>query len=643
MSAAAAESERQIGSIVAGKYRLMRVLGRGGMGVVYEAEHTMTRRRVAIKILHAHHRESSSDAAKRFINEAQASGRVSHPNVVEVLDAGEDTDGSLYLVLELLNGHDLATQLARKRRLEVAETVTIIAQVLQALVVAHQQGIIHRDIKPENIFLTRSVTGDVHVKILDFGISKAIGPDGNGPALSVTQTNTTVGTPHYMSPEQARGERGIDPRADLWAVGVVMYECLAGHVPFDGETYNDQIVRVITEPHVPLSNYDVPLELSRIVDKALEKDRNRRYARAVDMLADLRRFVERHPEYAIPLHLLREPAQLSPTLPAARADSPTIETSLDPALEAANPTNNDTIRTAPAVGDHLPSIFDTFNEDAPTTVLASPLEATGPVRVPPLAGARPVAAVSPRTSTRDKFARFSGVSFSWIRERKLLIVAVTVALAALGGIVLAVATHRRTPAEAPSHATGAMVTLRFVGIPAQARLVVGGTPIYNSDTAVLPRGTRAISVEVSAPGYQTVRFDLVPDRDQTVPLILQPAVGSPLPAPGMQNAAPTSAPAAPGSSLLNMPSPSPMASSAMSRAARTVSSSPARARGYLTVRAQTPCTVSVDREIRGQTPIVRLALAPGPHQVTCRTRTGALRTRNISINVGQETVVNFAP
>lgn len=155
----------------------------------------------------------------------------SHPNVVEVLDAGEDGDGSLYLVLELLAGEDLATLLMRQRRVEVTDAVMIVGQVLQALVVAHRQGIIHRDIKPENIFLTRSVTGDTHVKILDFGISKAMNPT-DGPGLNVTQTNTTVGTPHYMSPEQARGERSLDQRADLWAVGVVLYECLSGRVPF---------------------------------------------------------------------------------------------------------------------------------------------------------------------------------------------------------------------------------------------------------------------------------------------------------------------------------------------------------------------------------------------------------------------------
>jgi serine/threonine protein kinase len=626
----AAAIERQIGSTVAGKYRLLRVLGRGGMGVVYEAEHGMTRRRVAVKVLHAHHRESA-DAAKRFINEAQASGRVSHPNVVEVLDAGEDSDGSLYLVLELLTGQDLATHLMRRPRLEVAETVTIIAQVLQALVVAHRQGIIHRDIKPENIFLTRGVTGDTHVKILDFGISKAIGPSEDGPALSVTQTNTTVGTPHYMAPEQARGERGIDTRADLWAVGVVLYECLAGRVPFDGETYNDQIVRVITEPHLPLGTMDVPLELSRLVDKALEKDRNRRYARAADMLADLRTFIERHPEYAsVSPHLLREPAPAPAPMSVARPDNPTVETTRDPAFDPSLPPPSDTLRSAP-VADVLASLFDTAHEDAPTTVhIARPDEITGPVQLPPLAGTKPPS-IPPQLPLRSR----ASTMFSQLgpRARMGLVGGALFATALIVGALAAIVWRPRRTEETTSPLAAAMVTLRFVGIPPNAQLVVGGTPIYGSETAVLPRGNVPTPIEVSAPGYQPARFSLVPDQDQTVPLMLQPSVEAP------------SAPPAPAPSPARIRAAASPLSANESAFERTVRGS-ATARpnpGYLTVIAATPCTLAIDREPRGDTPLQRLSIAPGPHQVICRTSTGALRTRNVAVTAGQETVVEFSP
>ncbi len=647
-----AAKERTVGSMVAGKYRLVRVLGRGGMGVVYEAEHSMTRRRVAVKVLHPHHKESS-DAAKRFINEAQAAGRIQHPNVVEVLDAGEDSDGSLYLVLELLSGQDLATQLMRMRRLEVAETIMIVAQVLQALVIAHRQGIIHRDIKPENIFLTRSVTGDRHVKILDFGISKAISGD-QAFAPSVTQTNTTVGTPHYMSPEQARGERTIDTRADLWAVGVVMFECLAGKVPFDGETYNDQIVRVITEPHEPLLEYDVPEEISRIVDRALEKDKNRRYALAGQMLADIREFISRHPEYSsVPAQYLREPAPvrtpLPPTAPASPT-SPTIETSLDPAaFEGLGIGPSDTVPSVPASA----SLYDSANEDVPTTVkMMNDEPPRAPGTLPPLAGGPrfvgapvmsgtqpvspslpPMRSASPRV---DHAAR---------KQRAAMIVgALMIGSVAIGAAIALSA--RRTPTTVAAPTTAALsstVSLRFVGAPRGAFVALNGVPA-NPEAAVVARASTPLDVMVSAPGYGLLHFQLVPDRDQTVPIVLPPAAVPAQIAPAP--IAPVPPPVAPRASSNTVvaprsASPSPAAPAAAPPAQAAHAAPPvARTSSTITVRGA-GCTIAVDGQIRGRTPIAHLLVTPGSHRVMCRTATGAIRSRDVSIAPGLESTVSF--
>lgn len=646
MSAAAIE--REIGSVVAGKYRLLRILGRGGMGVVYEAEHAMTRRRVAVKILHAHHRQTG-DAAKRFINEAQAAGRIQHPNVVEVLDAGEDSDGSLYLVLELLNGHDLATLLMRQRRIDVADTITIIAQVLQALAVAHAQGIIHRDIKPENIYLTRSVTGEQHVKILDFGISKAINP-GDGVALNVTQTNTTVGTPHYMSPEQARGERNLDARADLWAVGVVLYECLAGRVPFDGETYNDQIVKVITEPHPSLSQFDVPLELSRIVDRTLEKDRVKRYANATEMLADIRQFIERHREYAsVPMQVLKAPQHLPEPQPLSPAVSSSPPAPKDPAFEF----GGDTVRTPAAV-----SLYDTTNEDVPTTVRSiDPDTSQKSPKLLPLAGA----GRSQRTTTsRGPAALFTGPN----RTRNAIIAGALVSVAILGGAFAAYMMARPEP-HSTNSTPSATVTFTFMGIPPNARLVVGGVPIYGSNTAFVPRSNAPVAVEVSAPGFDPLRFTVLPNENHTVPVQLRATAQQPQLQPEQQPQQPqqpqvirtpdrdpnaATNPDANGTSntptIRNTNEPAvnndgsvARSNEPSSRNARTTSRS-SSSTGSLMITSVSQCEVSVDGRRAGRAP-VRLMLDPGEHVVRCLTPPARIRTQNVSVSAGQLNTVTF--
>jgi serine/threonine protein kinase len=216
-----------VGSLLAGRYRVESVLGKGGMGKVYKAEHTGIGRTVAVKVLHSR-LGGSNEAKQRFQREAMASGRLDHPNIVDVSDSGELDDGSLYLVMEALEGEPLGDRLQREGRLPWPEAVAIIHGVLAGLQHAHDKNVVHRDIKPDNIFLARK-DGQTVVKILDFGIAKFYAGDANDPAS--TRTGLTVGTPAYLSPEQAVGGE-IKPASDLYSTSVVLYEMLTGRPPY---------------------------------------------------------------------------------------------------------------------------------------------------------------------------------------------------------------------------------------------------------------------------------------------------------------------------------------------------------------------------------------------------------------------------
>jgi eukaryotic-like serine/threonine-protein kinase len=213
--------------------RLVRCLGAGGMGSVWVADHLALRTQVVVKFMAAE-LAASADAIERFGREAAAAAQVKSPHVVQMLDHGVTPDGVPFIAMELLEGRDLSKHLIERGRLSLAETADIVGQVAKALGRAHERGIVHRDIKPENIFLCDIGGTELFVKILDFGIAKS--SDAN--ALSGgTRTGAMVGTPYYMSPEQLMGSRLLDPRTDLWALGVVVYQCVLGQRPFDAETF----------------------------------------------------------------------------------------------------------------------------------------------------------------------------------------------------------------------------------------------------------------------------------------------------------------------------------------------------------------------------------------------------------------------
>jgi serine/threonine protein kinase/Tfp pilus assembly protein PilF len=269
-----------------GRYEIRSQIGAGGMGEVYLAQDTKLDRKVAIKFLHE---EFSKDADKlnRFVQEAKAASALNHPNILTVYEIGE-VDGKNYIATELIDGQTLREHLSHKESLQLNSILKIGVQVSEALSAAHQAGIIHRDIKPENIMLRK----DGYAKVLDFGLAKLSEPKaiatGSEDATRV-QVNTTpgmvMGTVSYMSPEQARGNL-TDARTDIWSLGVVLYEMLAGKVPFTGETVNHTIVSILEKE--PLLLEKVPAELQRIVRKSMTKDVDMRYQSARDLLIDLK-------------------------------------------------------------------------------------------------------------------------------------------------------------------------------------------------------------------------------------------------------------------------------------------------------------------------------------------------------------------
>ena len=275
-----------IGSLLDGRYRVDAILGTGGMGRVYKAEHTGIGRAVAIKVLHAK-LGGSKEAAQRFQREALASGRLDHPNIVGVSDFGVLDDGSLYLVMEALEGEPLGSRLDREKRIPWPESLAIIRGVLAGLKHAHDKGVVHRDIKPDNIFLARK-DGEQVIKILDFGIAKLYAGNADDPAM--TRAGLTVGTPAYLSPEQAVGG-AITPASDLYSVSVVLYEMVAGRAPFlDEDPLAMLTAHVSKDPPTWAEiapDLQVPQGLEAVIQHGLAKISGERIGSALDYMQQL--------------------------------------------------------------------------------------------------------------------------------------------------------------------------------------------------------------------------------------------------------------------------------------------------------------------------------------------------------------------
>jgi serine/threonine-protein kinase len=242
----------QKGDLLAGKYRVDRVLAAGGMGVVVAAHHIHLDEKVAIKFL-LPHMLGDGETVERFGREARAAVKIKSEHVARVSDVGTLEDGAPYIVMEYLEGADLAAWLAERGPLPVEQAVEFVLQACEAMAEAHGLGIVHRDLKPANVFVIRRPDGALSVKVLDFGISKTTGIAGSRGDAAMTKTSALMGSPLHMSPEQMRSSRDVDSRSDIWSLGVILYELLTGSPPFTADTMPELVLRVVQgAPPAPL-------------------------------------------------------------------------------------------------------------------------------------------------------------------------------------------------------------------------------------------------------------------------------------------------------------------------------------------------------------------------------------------------------
>jgi serine/threonine-protein kinase len=283
------EAQIPIGTIVAEKYRIERVLGEGGMGIVVEARHIELEQRVALKFLRP--APGYSDAVARFRLEARALAKVRSEHVTRILDIGALENGTPYLVMEFLDGHDLAAELRDRPTLPAEEAVDYMLQAIEAIAEAHALGIVHRDLKPGNLFIAHRADRSKLIKVLDFGVAKSLTTDNEGD-LGLTRGSMQIGSPLYMSPEQMRSAAAVDQRTDIWALGIILYRVLTGQFPFSSARFLELREAVENTSPLPVAalNADVPEALSNVVMRCLEKKPDQRYASVDELARDLADF-----------------------------------------------------------------------------------------------------------------------------------------------------------------------------------------------------------------------------------------------------------------------------------------------------------------------------------------------------------------
>ncbi|MCX7807473.1 MAG: protein kinase, partial [Deltaproteobacteria bacterium] len=279
-----------VGTVIDERYRVIRRIGEGGMGIVYEVEHVVIEKRFALKVLREDYC-GNPEVVERFRREAKSASRIGNEHIVDISDFGELPSGSSYFVMEFLEGEDLANVLARERSLPLLRAADITIQCAKALGAAHAKGIIHRDMKPENIFLIRKDDRPDFVKIVDFGIAMMADIETPGsPHRKLTKAGMVFGTPEYISPEQAAG-KPIDHRSDIYSLGVILFEMLTGRVPFTADSFVGVLTKHLLEPPPSLKSINpelnVPEAVEGVIEKALAKDPNARFQSCEEMAAAL--------------------------------------------------------------------------------------------------------------------------------------------------------------------------------------------------------------------------------------------------------------------------------------------------------------------------------------------------------------------
>jgi serine/threonine protein kinase len=283
------------GALVGGRFRVERLIGRGGMGEVYSARHVTTGKEVALKLIHAA-AGAGREHVRRFMREARAATAIEHPNVIEVFDVFEEADGTPVMVMELLKGEPFSAYRERVGALRLHEVASTLLPVVRALKAAHDKGIVHRDLKPDNVFL--AMTGDVRTpKLLDFGIAKMLDPTqiGSETQGQHTTTGSILGTPHYMSYEQAMSDKQVDHRTDIWSMGVMIFEALTGRRPMTYETLGEMYTAFLQGTVPPIRDYlpDLPADIATVIDRCLAKERASRLDDLGPLIDVLARYTDR--------------------------------------------------------------------------------------------------------------------------------------------------------------------------------------------------------------------------------------------------------------------------------------------------------------------------------------------------------------
>ena len=493
----------KVGDLVERKYELLRLLGKGGMGEVYEGRHVQLGRRVALKFLHRA-LASEGDLVLRFLREAKAAATIGSAHIVEVYDIGEGPDGAPFFVMEYLEGEDLGAMLGRERQLTPERAASLMIQTCDGLAAAHDTGIIHRDVKPGNLVLTRREGCDEWIKIVDFGIAKFRSSLAEvNPRL--TDTGMSLGTPFYMSPEQAQGLSDIDHRTDIYSMGVILYELLAGQVPYPARSFSQLVYQLATNPPRPLREVrpSLPPELEAVVRKAMARERKERYESAFDLAIALEPFAGPEPPRA---------SRNRPE-PARRPASP--EADDDPSDVGSAP-------TCPS-GEERPEAF-------------APTRPARKIEAHPEIEARAEIEAQPEIEASGSPAPGSvvGKRRSW----RALVVVCVAALWIATGVVLAVTLVRNWSSDdreaAPAASTGAgngeeattdpapeLVTIRLDGVPAGAQVFLDGLP-HAGTTLHLQRSSALRRVRVTQEGRAPWEQDVAADRDRTVHVELAP-------------------------------------------------------------------------------------------------------------------------
>jgi len=353
----------KVGDVIAGKYRLEKVAGEGGMGVVYAAQHLVLRQRVAVKVL-LPDAATSEMVIERFAREAQAAARIQSQHVARVMDAGSTDTGAPFLIMEYLEGCDLEELLQVEGPLPLTDVVDYLMQALEALAHAHAVGLVHRDIKPANLFLACRADGGNVIKMLDFGISKAT---TSRPEDKVLTGQAVLGSPVYMSPEQLRNAKDIDARADIWSLGVVAYELLAGKPPFDGDGVGEIFAAILEKDPEPLHivNWRLPPEISAVITKCLQRKPEERWSDAAELLRALKPFgsgtwnsvVERAEQVLTRAKMFKRPETPS--------DARRVVDALNAVAERARTMNGSTFDESTPAGPSTPALSLSTKKDRP--------------------------------------------------------------------------------------------------------------------------------------------------------------------------------------------------------------------------------------------------------------------------------------